>query len=78
MKRLQALRSLRWNYTRKGVWVWLLQQQRHRVVRDITFARISFYATSRGWMRVLREPEKVTAEQHLLAEGSPLAEGVFV
>lgn len=23
LARLQALRALRWNYTRKGVWVWL-------------------------------------------------------
>lgn len=28
--RLEALRSLRWNYTRKGVWFWLKGRQRCR------------------------------------------------
>jgi hypothetical protein len=53
--RLRAIRALRLNYTRRGVWVWLRGRKRRSGLR--------------GWQEVLREPERVTREQHAIAEG---------
>lgn len=61
--RLKALRSLRWNYTRKGVWFWLKGRQRLRYNAAGQLEEV------RGWQRVLTEPEKVIAEQTAAAEG---------
>jgi hypothetical protein len=58
VKRLKALRALRWNYTRKGVWVWLVGWQEPGKRRHV-----------RGYRRILSEPERVVAEQTAVAEG---------
>jgi hypothetical protein len=54
--RLQALRSLRWNYRWRGVWAWL--KGRH-VLAD----------GRRGWQMVLREPQRVIDWQAAIADG---------
>jgi hypothetical protein len=82
--RLQALRALRWNYTRKGVWVWLkgrsdCQRCNGSGLRPTArMATISYGYVScpcegkrkRGYQRVLSEPERVIAEQDALASGA--------
>ncbi|HXD26451.1 MAG TPA: hypothetical protein VN609_11000 [Propionibacteriaceae bacterium] len=55
--RLKALRSLRWNYTRKGVWFWL--KGRHHVAEG----------KPRGFVLILREPQRVIDWQTAAAEG---------
>ncbi len=54
--RVEALRSLRWNYHRRGVWFWL--KGRH-VLAD----------RKRGWQILLREPQRVIDWQTAAAEG---------
>lgn len=86
--RLKALRSLRWNYTRKGVWFWLKGRQRCRICggsgkvapqpTDPLGVIVDYRChrchgrPQRGYQRVLAEPGRVLAEQ------TQLAEGVFV
>lgn len=57
---VHAIRSLRWNYTWRGVWVYL----RARNV-NLWRARLK----GRGWWLVLRYPALVVAQQMALAEG---------
>lgn len=57
--RIEALRALRLNYTRRGVYVWLRGSQR----------RFPGNVRRRGWQRVLHEPARVANEQHAIAEG---------
>lgn len=82
--RFKALRSLRWNYKRRGVWVWLKGRQRCRECnatgytlgpsRDLPLSTIACpicrsECKVTGWKRIAREPEKVIAEQTAMAEG---------
>jgi hypothetical protein len=55
VKRLHAIRALHLNYRWRGVWRWLKGRQRS--------------TGQRGWVRVLRDPDGVIAEQQALAEG---------
>lgn len=54
--RWRAFRSLRLNYTRRGVWVWL--RGTHRGAR------------MKGWRLLWEQPERVEQEQHALADGA--------
>ena len=78
---LQALRSLRWNYKRRGALVWL--KGRHRcwrcrgagVVDSIAGAHTRLCPQceahpKRGYQRILSEPEQVLAEQERAAAGA--------
>jgi hypothetical protein len=80
--RLKALRSLRWNYTRKGAWTWLRGRHCFKCVgtRRISVIRPgglpATYPCSRcegdakrGYQRILSEPETVLSEQAAIAEG---------
>lgn len=53
--RYRAVRSLRMNYTWKGVWLWLKGRKRSTGKRGITM--------------VLRHPDKVIAQSEATAEG---------
>jgi hypothetical protein len=72
--RLRALRSLRWNYKRRGVWVWLkgfppvpaISERREHLV---TCPGCNG-SPRRGYQRILSEPAEVIAEQTALAEGA--------
>ena len=82
MTRLKALRSLRWNYKRRGVWVWLKGRQRCRRCKGQgeVFDRAGWLRIScpvcrracrvRGYRRILTEPNRVITEQSALAEGA--------
>lgn len=82
--RLKAIRSLRWNYRWRGVWVWL----KGRAVRRCTLCagdgeiRLGealvdcFWCDGagkifgrRGYQRILSEPQRVIDEQTAAAEG---------
>jgi hypothetical protein len=52
--RIEAIRALRLNYTRRGVYVWLKGHKRRSGLK--------------GWQRVLREPARVIEEQHAIAD----------
>lgn len=79
--RLQALRSLRWNYRWRGVWVWL--KGRHcfscggkgrvagRFVDEppTTTCSRCHGNPKRGYQRILTEPEQVIAEQERAGAG---------
>jgi DnaJ-class molecular chaperone len=76
--RFKALRSLRWNYTRKGVWVWLKGRQCWTCGGEGTidgkrgrpvFCPACKGSPKRGWQRILSEPKQVLAEQTAVAEG---------
>ena len=54
--RIEALRALRLNYTRRGVYIWLKGRKRRSGLK--------------GWQRVLREPEVVRNEYESIAEGN--------
>jgi hypothetical protein len=53
--RLQAVRSLRMNYTRRGTWLWLKGRKRS--------------TGERGWRRVWADPQSVIDAQNAIAEG---------
>lgn len=80
--RIKALLSLRWNYKRRGVWVWLKGRQVRRCdacggggVVKARWARScrncmglgGFHV--RGYQRILSEPQRVIDEQTAVAEG---------
>jgi hypothetical protein len=54
--RIQALRALRLNYTRRGVWVWLRGRKRS--------------TGERGWRMVWRDPQRVIERQEQAANGN--------
>lgn len=58
--RIEAIRALRLNYTRRGVCVWLKAPQRP----------FPGNVRRRGWQRVLHEPERIIVEQHAVADGA--------
>lgn len=80
--RIKALLSLRWNYTRKGVWVWLKGRHRCPECFGTAFATgprgrpifcprcrdIAFQP--RGYQRISSEPKQVLAEQERAASGA--------
>lgn len=81
--RLRALRSLRLNYKRRGVWVWLKGRKRCRICGgsgykrsgydwpyDLTLCKCSGGEPRRGYQRILSEPEQVLAEQERAAAGA--------
>ena len=53
--RIEAIRALRLNYTRRGVYVWLKGRKR---------------GGQRGWRRLWEEPEMVRDGQEAIAEGN--------
>jgi hypothetical protein len=59
---LRAIKALRLNYTRRGVWVWL--KARHTYTDGP-----GNYSRLRGWQVLLLHPGDVCAEQEALAEG---------
>lgn len=83
--RLKALRSLRWNYKRRGVWTWLKGRQcftcggKGNVLRTLPRSAFRNHLIStcpacngspkRGYQRILSEPETVISEQTAIAEG---------
>jgi hypothetical protein len=82
--RLQALLSLRWNYSLKGGWVWLKGRGRCRacpglgeIERPTSFGNYFSRCetcggtgrSKRGYQRILSEPDRVLAEQEAMAEG---------
>jgi hypothetical protein len=52
--RVEALRALRLNYTRRGVWIWLKGRKR---------------SGRRGWQRLWQDAQWVRDEQRAIAEG---------
>jgi hypothetical protein len=61
--RWRAFRSIRLNYTRRGVVKWLTAHHRNPNI---------LYGFDRGWKRVWFDPERVEQEQHALADGAYL------
>lgn len=70
--RFRALRSLRWNYTRRGVWAWLKGRRSWGADADHPLRNVCPCCgeqSRRGYQRILSEPERVLAEQTALAGG---------
>jgi hypothetical protein len=62
VKRLRALRALRWNYRWRGVLVWL--RARHQYEDGC-----AHWTIASGWWWLLHRPDLVYGEQLAIAEG---------
>lgn len=89
--RLKALRSLRWNYKRRGVWIWLKGRAVRRCVLcagtgEFALARLlgpaepkrCFWCDGSGKEFGKRGYQRILSEpEKVIADQTRLAEGVF-